>query len=265
MPEGDSLRRAAATIRPVLMGEPLTDAWFKKLRGHRPRQGDLVTEVTAAGKYLVVSFDRELDLITHLGMSGSWRAQSLDRPVPRSPKLRVVLATERGRALCFAAPTIETHIRRAGTSPVGRLGPDLSDDEVDIDEIVQRSRAGSQSRTVSDLLLDQHVAAGVGNVFKSEALFVRGIHPFRTVGELTDDELRELWSAAHEMLRANRDRRQRVTTGGRGAERFYVYGRGRAGCRVCDNAISYDGAGSQTQRSTYWCPGCQRRTVPPAH
>ena len=136
MPEGDTLRRAAEVITPVLEGQVVTELWFKKLRGYRPRVGDTIHSVDAVGKYLLIEFDRKLVLHTHLGMSGSWRATTLDTPVPKSPKLRIVIETSAGRALCFAAPDISTHISGSGTAPVDRLGPDLSNDDVDFAEVL---------------------------------------------------------------------------------------------------------------------------------
>ncbi len=257
MPEGDTLRRAAEALTPVLEGRIVTDLWFRKLRGYRPRVGDRIHRVEAVGKYLLIEFDRRLVLHTHLGMSGTWRATTLDRPPPRDPRLRVMIETDRGRALCFSAPEIATHITGIGSSPVDDLGPDLSDDDADLAEVLRRSRAASGDRTLAELLLDQRVAAGVGNVFKSEALHIAGLHPFLTVDDLTDADLEHLWTVAHRQLVANRGRPYRSTTrpGERG--RTHVYGRHRLGCRRCDNAIEYSPAGDLTERSTYWCPTCQ--------
>lgn len=258
MPEGDTLRRAAEVLTPVLEGQVVTDLWFRKLRGHRPRIGDLIHHVDAVGKYLLIEFDRRLVLHTHLGMAGSWRVAPLESPLPSTPRLRVVIETALGRALCFSAPEIATHISGAGDAPSDRIGPDLSDDDVDIDDIVQRTRLRNRPGvTIAEALLDQQIAAGVGNVFKSEALFVAGIHPFVPVGELTDDELARLWDTAHRQLVANRARPFRMTTRPGSGGRTYVYGRRRLGCRRCDNAIRFSPAGERTARSTYWCPTCQ--------
>jgi endonuclease-8 len=258
MPEGDTLRRAAEVLTPILEGQVVTDLWFKKLRGYRPRVGDTVHSVEAVGKYLLIEFDRKLVLHTHLGMSGSWRAGGLDRPVPRDPKLRIVIETLLGRALCFAAPDISTHIAGSGTAPADRVGPDLSNDDVDLDVVVAKSRTRSTDvTTLAELLLDQQVAAGVGNVFKSEALFVAGLHPFIAVSAITDDQLRKLWSIAHRQLVANRATPYRSTTGRGNEGRTHVYGRHRFACRRCDNSIDFSAAGVRTARSTYWCPSCQ--------
>lgn len=260
MPEGDTLRRAAEALTPVLEGQIVTDLWFRKLRGYRPRVGDRIHRVEAVGKYLLIEFDRRLVLHTHLGMSGVWRATGLDRPPPRDPRLRVIIETGLGRGLCFGAPDISTHIvDGVGGAPTDGLGPDLSDDGADLDEVLRRSRATDGDRTLAQLLLDQRVAAGVGNVFKSEALFVAGLHPFTRVADAADADLERLWSIAHRQLVANRSRPVRTTTAGRDQRggRTYVYGRHRLGCRRCDNAIEYSAAGDLTERSTYWCPTCQ--------
>ncbi len=266
MPEGDTLRRAAEVLTPILEGQLVTELWFRKLRGYRPRVGDRIAGVDAVGKYLLVDFvapgnpDRRLVLHTHLGMAGSWRASAPTAAIPRTPKLRIVIGTVAGRALCFSAPDISTHLAGAGTAPADRIGPDLSNDGVDLDEVVRRSRTvapASSMTTVAELLLDQTVAAGVGNVFKSETLFVAGVHPFTAVDDLSDDELATLWSIAHRQLVSNRDRPFRVTTGSTDRGRTYVYGRHRLGCRRCDNAVLFSPAGERTARSTYWCPTCQ--------
>lgn len=257
MPEGDTLRRAAEALTPVLEGQIVTDLWFRKLRGYRPRVGDRIHRVDAVGKYLLIEFDRRLVLHTHLGMSGTWRATGLDRPPPRDPRLRVMIETDLGRGLCFAAPEIATHISGVGTSPVDALGPDLSDDDADMAEVMRRSRNSDADRTLAQLLLDQRVAAGVGNVFKSEALHVAGLHPFDRVGDTSDADLERLWSIAHRQLVANRGRPYRSTTGPAERGRTFVYGRHRLGCRRCDNAIAFSPAGDLTERSSYWCPTCQ--------
>jgi endonuclease-8 len=259
VPEGDTLRRAEAALAPVLEGATLTDVWFRKLRGYRPRPGMQIASVDAVGKHLLIEFvhgDHRLVLRTHLGMSGSWRTIPPGRRAPSAPTLRVVLGTDRGTALCFAAPDIETHLVGA-SSPIDRLGPDLSDDDVDLEEVLVNTRATDPTRVIADVLLDQRIAAGVGNVFKSESLFVAAVHPFTPVRVLDDDALARLWGTAHRQLVANRTRDSRTTTRRDGrANRTYVYGRHRLGCRVCDAPIAYDPARSRSTRSTYWCTSC---------
>ena len=257
MPEGDTLRRAEALLSPVLDGRVVTDIWFRMLRGHRPRAGQRIERVNAVGKHLLIEFDKNLTLRTHLGMSGNWRVIAPGARVPNSPKLRVRISTEIGTALCFAAPTIETFVRGDGPSPIDRLGPDLSDDEVDIDVVVQRTRDLAGSKLLAEALLDQTVAAGVGNVYKSEVAFIVSIHPFAPVSALTDSQLHRVWSVAHKQLLDNRSRRFRKTTPDGVRNDHFVYDRFRMGCLRCSDAIRYAAAGDRTERSTYWCPRCQ--------
>ena len=259
MPEGDSLRRAEARLSPILEGQVVTDIWFKKIRGYRPRIGQQIERVDAVGKHLLIEFDRKLTLRTHLGMSGSWRVTDAGVAVPKSPKLRVVISTELGSAICFAAPTIDTFIRGSGHSPVDHLGPDLSDDGIDIGQIVERTRTFAQDGSVATALLDQRIAAGVGNVFKSEVAFLAGVHPFTTIASLSDSELERLWEIAHQQLVANRDRSSRKTTSSSMIDRTYVYGRFRSACKRCPSSVEFSPAGKVTERSTYWCPHCQPR------
>jgi endonuclease VIII len=257
LPEGDTLQRAAKALAAILDGQIVTEVWFRKLRGYRPRSGQRVERVYAAGKHLLIDFDRNLTLDTHLGMSGSWRTIPASAPFSAHHALRVRISTALGNALCFGAPTIQTFVRGVDPSPIAALGPDLSSDIVDIDDLIQRSREADVGRTLADLLLDQSVAAGVGNVFKSESLFVARLHPFKVVQRVSDDDLRRMWTVAHRQLAFNRERTSRLTTAWGDAGRTYVYGRRRLGCRRCGDAIEFSPAGRVTPRSSYWCPTCQ--------
>lgn len=257
MPEGDSLRQAAARLAPILDGQPTTHLWFGKLRGHRPRAGQRIEQVRAVGKHLLVEFDRHLTLRTHLGMSGSWRVVPAGVEPVRSAKLRIVIGTELGTALCFSAPTIDTFLRSSGKTPLDHLGPDLSDDDLDVAEVVSRARRYGDERLLADALLDQRIAAGVGNVFKSEVAFLAGIHPFTSMRTLSDDEIEQVWTIAHQQLVRNRSRPSRKTTRTDVPGRTYVYDRWRLACRRCSDSVLFSPAGQVTARSTYWCPRCQ--------
>lgn len=263
MPEGDSLRRAEALLSPVLDGQIVNHVWFKKIRGHRPRAGQRVEKVDAVGKYLLIEFDKNITLRIHLGMAGSFRVIPPGAALPNSPRLRVVLQTALGTALCFSAPTIDTFIRGDGPTPVDHLGPDLSNDEVDFDEILARTRTFARSENIASALLDQRIAAGVGNVFKSEVAFLAGVHPFAPTNSLSDAEIIRLWRLAHQQLLANRDRRSRKTTSALVGGRTYVYGRFRHACLRCSRSVEFSPAGKVTERSTYWCPGCQPQSRRP--
>lgn len=263
MPEGDTLRQAELRLAPLLEGQVLQEAWFGKLEGFRPRAGMRIEAVRAVGKHLLIDFaltdpSKQLTLDTHLGMAGWWDAAPPDRPIPNHPRLRIALTVPSGRALCFAAPTIRTFVSDA-TSPNGplQLGPDLSDAEPDLAAVLDRIRAlAAPEAAVADVLLDQRIAAGVGNVFKSEACFVAGVDPHTRIDALDEAERERLWRIAHRQLLVNGIRPGPRRTAA-GADAF-VYGRARLPCRRCDTPIRYEAAGPDTtSRSTYWCPTCQ--------
>ena len=259
MPEGDTLRQAELRIAPLLEGRRLEHVWFRKGLALTPRAGQVVESVRAVGKHLLIELDRNLTLDTHLGMSGWWTTMPAARTPQPGPKLRIALTVAEGHALCYAAPTIRTFVRDGGPTPVDHLGPDLSDEHPDIDEVLARiDRFGPSDRPVADVLLDQRVAAGIGNVFKSETLFAVGVHPLTPIGAVDAPTRRRLWITAHRQLRANaRPGPRRTTVNNQG---LAVYGRHHGGCPRCDGAIEYAPAGpGASTRSSYWCPVCQPR------
>jgi endonuclease-8 len=257
MPEGDTLRQAEQRIAPLLEGRRLERVWFRRGLVLSPRPGQLVESVRAVGKHLLIELDRGLTLDTHLGMAGWWSTAPPSRLPHAGPKLRIALTVAEGHALCYAAPTIRTFVRDGGPTPVDHLGPDLSDEAPDLDRVLARiEQHATPDQPVADVLLDQRIAAGVGNVFKSESLFVVGIHPLTPIGALDTATRRRLWATAHRQLRANArpgPRRTTVTNHG-----LAVYGRHHGGCPRCDGAIEYAPAGpGASSRSSYWCPVCQ--------
>jgi endonuclease-8 len=259
MPEGDTLRQAAHRVGEVLANEELIDFWARKLRGHRPRAGQRIGSVEARGKNLLIGFDNGLTLRTHLGMSGSWRTRPVDThpaALQRDPRLSLRLSTRLGHALCYSAPVIETHVPDEEPAALRRLGPDLADVPPDVDAAVARARELADPGTMlCDLLLDQSVAAGIGNAIKSEALFVAGLSPFRSLGTLDDPGLARLYGTAARLLAQN----SRPGAGPRASTidgRLFVYNRLRQPCRCCTTPVERSYRGTSA-RSTYHCPRCQ--------
>ena len=259
MPEGDTLHRTAARLRPALVGGRVTRFSAPRLRGDRPRGSVRVEGVEARGKNLLVHFDDGLTLRTHLRMTGSWHVYRTGERWRQSPgKARVVIEADTGWvAVCFAAPVVETY-RRGGPEPppLARLGPDLCRDDTDLDAVVDRwSALAEPDDEVGVLLLDQRIAAGIGNVYRSEVLFSCRIDPSTPAAALDATTVRRLYATAHRMLRANLTTDRRRTSG----DGLAAYGRPGRACPRCGTPIRTRRQGEQA-RSVYWCPSCQRRS-----
>ncbi len=259
--EGDTIHRAANRLGPALTGATLVRFEAKRLVGDRPRAGELVDEVEAVGKHLLIHFSGGLSLRTHMRMNGSWHLyRSGERWRKPAHLARVVVEVDAGWvAVCFSAPVVETYVRR--TSPptaLAGLGPDLCvPAEVDavLDTVVERlARLVEPNVTIGEALLDQRVAAGIGNVYKSEACFAVRLDPFTPVGALDQAALRSVWATAARQLQANLGSGRRATYQGGLA----VYGRRGRPCPRCGTPVRMARQGEH-QRSTYWCPSCQRR------
>jgi endonuclease-8 len=272
MPEGDTLFRTAAGLRPHLVGRVVTAA---RARLPGPRiglvVGSTVTAVEAAGKNLLVRFDNGLEIRTHLGMRGSWHRYRSGEPWRRPPaRAALVLEVARTVAVCFDAPTVELLEVRAERlqAPLAGLGPDLAADDFDRGEALRRIGDPAQrSRPIADVLLDQRVLAGVGNVYKSEILFIERVDPVAPAGSLGAAVLERIVDRARALLLANRGQAGRVTTGPAGggpvaggrsgrSGRLWVYGRAGRPCRRCGTRILARRHG-ELPRTTYWCPRCQ--------
>lgn len=263
MPEGDTIHQAAARLRPALIGKRVV-----RLSGSHPGlrtdarriAGASVTAVESTGKHLLVDFDNGWTLRTHLGMPGRWNVYRPGERWGRTPgKARVVLEADDAIAVCFSAPTVELAPADVARRSIEHLGPDLMDDAPDWAAIVTRALESS-SETAADLLLDQRVMAGIGNVFKSEVLFLEGVDPQTPVRDLAAEQIEMLARRGHRLLRANRRPGARSTTGTRRAGgETWVYGRGGRPCRRCGTSIRSSSHGD-LDRVTYWCPRCQPST-----
>ncbi len=269
MPEGDTLHRTAAGLRPYLVGRKVTAARTAG-PGRVPQVhrivGREVIAVEAIGKNLLIRFDGGLEIRTHLRMNGSWHRYRPGEPWRRAPaRARLVLEVPGAVAVCFDAPVVELLEQRAEGlhPPLGGLGPDLLDPAADLDVVVRRLRDASRADLeIGVALLDQRATAGIGNVYKSETLWIERVSPFAPVRDLDDGTLRRLVSTAARLLRANVSTGhgpERITTAGDpGAPGpLYVYRRTGRPCRRCRRPISSRRQGTDLPRTTYWCPTCQ--------
>ena len=246
MPEGDTIFRTARSLDQALAGKRLVRFDAPRLR-YRPFDAETVVEgADAVGKHCLIRFDDGRTLHTHMRMTGSWH---LYRPGERWRKkpaaMRAVVEVADWVAVCFAAPVVEL----TDHPPVDHLGPDLCRADADVDEVLRRLR--QRGGEIGDALLDQRVAAGIGNMWRCEASFACGVNPFDAVAELPETTLRALVETSAGFLRSS-------SAGDRPT--MQVYGRRAEPCRRCGTRIDWRPQGAQ-RRGTYWCPACQPLTA----
>jgi endonuclease-8 len=271
MPEGDSIFRTAEALNRHLSGRIVTrfESVFPALTrvdADRPIAGRTVEGVTSRGKHILMTFSGDLVLHTHMRMNGSWHGYPSGAPWRRPARdMRVLVANAEFVAVGFNVPIAEllTSREMLRHDALRTLGPDLLDVSFDVDAAGLRMR-GQSGRAVADVLLDQRVVAGIGNIFKSEALFAAGVYPFTPASEVSDSDRIRILGIARDMLRANRAPARRLAPS-RGIRTrdslqsgtaLWVYGRGGKPCRKCGTPIEAKKTGLDA-RVTYWCPTCQ--------
>lgn len=251
VPEGDSLHRAARRLQ-VLVGDRVA-AESPNARGRATGvaaqiDGRRLEAVEAVGKNLILRFEGGVTVRSHLRMSGSWRVRAAGEPVLGRPWL--VLRGERAQALLYGGRVLELNTRA-----VQRLGPDILAAEPDLDRMLGNFRRGDQARPVGDVLTDQRLVAGIGNVWKAESLWHARVSPWRRVGDVADRELREVLETAARLMRRS------VETG---REEVNISHRAGMPCPRCGTLVRSRGQGDDN-RTAYWCPTCQPGPEPPAH
>jgi endonuclease-8 len=245
MPEGDSLHRAARRLR-VLAGQRVeVETPHRRASGKQlaERLDGLVLEsVEAIGKNLLLRFEGGLVLRSHLRMTGRWRVEP--RGSTRVGRPWLVLRGAEHEAVLWNGPVLELG-RDAGAA--WRLGPDILAEPPAVDAMLARMRAEPQDREIGDALLDQRLVAGIGNVWRAEALWEARVSPWRPLTEVTDEELHAVLESAHRLMRQGVE--------GTRAPR-HVYRRASRACRRCGTPIRSHAQG-EAARIAYWCPGCQ--------
>jgi len=272
LPEGDTIYRTARTLHRALAGQTVTRfvaelAPLAQVDRAEPIAGRTIERVEAAGKHCLMTFSGGLVLRSHMRMNGSWH---IYRPGEKwqmpARAMRILIETADWVAIAFNVYVAE-FVDTADLDrhrPVATLGPDLLGD-FDPDRALARIR-DQGDRPVHEVLLDQRVMAGLGNVYKSEILFLSKLHPDTQASAVTEIAWRELMTLAQSLLRGNvvdgasgivTYRGLRRTTGRMNPEdRLWVYSRGGQPCRKCGTTIASRKDGDAA-RVTYWCPSCQ--------
>jgi endonuclease VIII len=246
MPEGDALHRIAERLQ-VLVGERV-EASSPHPRGlatnvARVIDGRVLESVQAVGKHLLLRFEGNVTLRSHLRLNGRWRVEPR-RERPRAGLPWLVLRTEHWEATQWNGPVLAIDAGRARR----RLGPDLLADDTTVEELATSVRKADASRLVGDVLLDQRIVAGIGNMWLAELLWHAAVSPWLPVGRLTDNELLDALTWAKAAMR-------RSVAGERAAR--VVYRRAGRPCPRCGATIRARGLGDMN-RTAYWCEACQR-------
>lgn len=249
--------RTARQLDQALTGRVLRRCDFRVPRfATADLTGRTVTATVSRGKHLLTRVDGGLTIHTHLKMDGSWRISPGSQRPPGGHAVRLVLANSDWLAAGYRLGIVALLRTSAECEVVGHLGPDLLGPDWDSPEAVRRLTS-DPARPVGEAITDQRNVAGIGNIYKAEVLFLRGLDPWRPTGTVAD--LAALVGLARRLLDANKNRAGQVTTGtDRPGGRTWVYGRAGLPCRRCGTPIRVADQGpAARERITYWCPSCQ--------
>ena len=258
MPEGDTILHAARRVGAALVGKEIVsietpqqrhlyDRWPERLAGRGVRAVD------SHGKHLFVRFEGDLTLHSHLRMGGKWGVYRRGERWRRSPRRAwLVVRTAEHEVVQFDGPVLElmTDSRTRFDQRLAALGPDILGAAFDEREFLRRLRGDDPTRGIGDALLDQRNVAGIGNIWKSESCFAAETDPWRRVADVSDEEALRIVRCTRPLMLASAEH-----GGARNEPR--VFERTGRPCPRCGTLVRSRGQGDDN-RTTYWCPGCQR-------
>jgi endonuclease-8 len=275
MPEGDTIFRTARALGRALAGKPITAfrstyPLLTRFNDDTPLIGQLVASVESRGKWLLIHFSGGATLATHMLMSGSWHIYRHGEHWQQPPaNMRIVIENAGFVAVGFRVPVAEMHTAQslARNPKIPRPGSDVLSAQFDAPAALERLLEHGDEE-IADVLLNQRVLAGVGNVFKSEICFTTGVHPFCKVSALSPDQAQALIAAAQKLVAANVledsddaivtycGRKRRTTHESDPGANLWVYGRKGEPCRRCGEPVRRRIQGPDA-RVTFWCARCQ--------
>ncbi len=268
MPEGDTLFRIASRLRPALEGRVIVAALsheFPTLPAIDASSlvGHVVERVEAQGKHLFLTFDNQRVVHSHLGMNGSWHLYPIGEPWHKPSRLAgIALRTATHEVVNFSPKLLRlttTAVLRRDPY-LKRLGPDMMLTESDLGEVIARMLV-YHAVPIGEAVMNQTIACGIGNIYKSETLFLARINPWTTVGELAHAQLHRYLDDARELMRMNRHSGDRTTRFASDGQKMWVYSRAGKPCFVCGTRIAVRRQGD-AGRTTFWCATCQPRIGP---
>lgn len=270
MPEGDSIFNLAARLKPLVGKEivtftarKLSNADCATLVDHK------IVAIEARGKNLLIRLDDARMIHIHLRMEGrvffEKPRSTFWKPITTEPDMR--LAVRGGPVIVgktLPVLRILTAKQELRADDLASLGPDLCLEGWDEPEALKRFRALDAAQRIdpalheiANALLVQRCAAGIGNVYKSEVLFLENVAPTTRISDVSDEKLLTILRHASKLLRANLKPGPRTTRASLGSSKLWVYNRATKPCWKCGTPIQRFMQGPSPGRSTYWCPECQ--------
>lgn len=267
MPEGHVIHHQARRIRRAFRGHALhvDSPQGRFAQGAELVDGRVLTKAEAHGKHLFLGFEGNLWIHVHLGLFGKWQFRE-GPPVPIVGEVRLRLIGNDHVAELRGATTCEVLDAKGKRAKVLEIGPDPIRRDADPERAwlkVHRS-----VRTIGELLMDQSIFAGVGNIYRAEVLFRHGVSPYLPGRDVTREQFDAMWadlvilmrqgatSARIDTVRSEhspRSMKRRSRKDRHGGE-VYVYRRAGDPCLVCTTPVATT---EMQSRNLFWCPACQ--------
>jgi endonuclease VIII len=264
MAEGDTIHRTARALQQALGGKPIVGVAIPNPQSPLRRQsqrverlrGSTMTMAEARGKHLLLHFDCDIVLHSHLGMRGSWRVHPAGEALAKDRRAWVAVSVPGAEAVELEGShlTLRTEAELRSDPRLRLLGPDVLAPDFDASIGIAALRETDQSRQIGEALLDQRVLSGIGNIYKCEGCWSARVDPWQRLGDIGDDELQRVVIEIAALMRYG------VETGRTPRS---IYRRAGQPCPRCGARIQARGQGD-ANRTTYWCAPCQTGESPRA-